>query len=88
MSALFEVLLHGFLEIFCYGVGRGFLLLVAPHYGVDTSDDASRSKWKWHGWSFERGGRRYFYFEAVQLAGLLVIFALLALIGLASYLSN
>ena len=87
MQFIGEMLVTIFLEIIAYGIGRAFLLVLAPHAGteLDLVETPDR-KWKWRGWSFQHNGRKYFYVESVQLVGLLVagVFAVLA--ALAGYL--
>jgi tetrahydromethanopterin S-methyltransferase subunit F len=53
---------------------------------VESLRGSPQRPWKWQGWSFARNGRRYFYIESVQVAGLLVLVVLAILVFLANYL--
>jgi hypothetical protein len=81
MSFVFELIFQLVFECVAYGVGRAFLLLLAPGYGseLEVSRPPKRT-WKWRGWTFEQNGRRYFYAEGVQLVGLTVIIVLTVLV--------
>ena len=83
MQFIAEFLFEIVFEFVAYGVGRAFLLVLAPRYGVELDVDPGPSKrsWKWRGWSFERGGRRYFYVESVQLVGIAIIIALIVMVA-------
>ena len=85
MHFIFELLFQIIFEFACYGIGRAFLLVLAPHYGVESLDGSPKRPWKWQGWSFVSNGRRYFYTESVQMVGLLVLIVLVILVAFANY---
>lgn len=89
MQFLFELLFQAVFETIAYGFGRAVLLVFAPHIGTEFEvATPPKHTWKWRGWTFERGGRKYFYVESVQFIGVLVMIVLAASVALAVYLKN
>jgi hypothetical protein len=79
VSFLLELLFQVVFEFVSYGVGRAVLLVLAPHYGVESQTRSPKRPWHWRGFSFARDGKRYFYVESVQWVG----FGVLVLVVLA-----
>lgn len=88
MQFLAELLFQIVFETIAYGIGRAFLLVLAPHIGTELEVTPPKHSWKWRGWTFERGGRKYFFVESVQLVGLLVMIVFAVLAALAAYLKS
>jgi hypothetical protein len=84
MAFVIELLFQVVVEFVAYGIGRAVLLVVAPFSGVESVTKSPKRPWAWRGFSFRRDGKRYFYIESVQLIGLGVMFALVAIVVLAN----
>ena len=82
MSIVIELLAQILLEIVAYGVGRVFVMVFLPWYRVESSsrhDPADDRRWKWRGLSYVESGRRVLREGTVQLIGIVVIIALVAM---------
>lgn len=80
MEILGEILLN----IVAYGVGRVFVAMFLPWYRVhpiDRHDPAEAHRWKWRGFSYLDGGKRVMRAESVQLIGVVIIVAVIAMIA-------
>ena len=82
-----EILFQIIFEIGAYFVGKTFLNIFVPNIGIEQlTKQKSSPKWKWKGFTYKKGNRKYFYAEAIQFIGLLVIvFATILLIGAFNY---
>ena len=71
MSILFEVIGQFIFEVLAYGTGKIFALVLVPHIGIEPFDQQrSAPRWKWRGFSYLKGDRRFLYTESIQLLGL------------------
>ena len=71
MSILFELIGQFIFEVLAYGTGKIFALVFVPHIGIEPFDQQrSAPRWKWRGFSYLKGGRRFLYTESIQLLGL------------------
>ena len=81
MSILFELIGQFLIEVLAYGTGKIFALVLIPHIGIEPFDQQrSAPRWKWRGFSYLKGNRRFLYTESIQLLGLgvWIIMALVA----------
>jgi len=61
-------------EIGAYFVGKTFINIFIPKIGIEQSNkQRSSPKWKWKGFTYKKGSKKYFYTEAIQIIGLVVI---------------
>ncbi len=68
---LFEVVGQFIFEVLAYGTGKIFALVLVPHIGIEPFEQQrSAPRWKWRGFSYLKGGRRFLYTESIQLLGL------------------
>lgn len=83
MSFVFELLFQVIFEIAAFGVGRGFVMIFMPWYGVEpvTREDPQRNSWKWRGFSYLESGRRTLRAETVQLIGLAILVGVTVMIA-------
>ena len=83
MSLIAELVGQFVMEILAYGVGRLFVFVFLPWYAVEPvsrHDPREERRWKWRGFSYQEMGRRYLRIESVQLIGLALIIALVAMV--------
>ena len=82
-----ELLFQIVFEVSAYFIGKGFLKVFIPHIGIEKLEkQKSVPKWKWKGFVYEKGSKQYFYTEAIQLIGLLlIIFIIVLTIGIVQY---
>lgn len=84
MLFFLEVILQLILEFAAYGVGRVFVMIFLPWYGIQPllrDERKPHQFWKWRGFSYVDGGRRILRHGAVQLIGLAVIVGVAVMIG-------
>ena len=73
-----EIFIHIVFEIGCYFVGKHFVRVFIPSIGVERIDEQKELKgWKWKGFTYRKGENKYFYAEAVQLIGMVVVIFLI-----------
>ena len=73
MSMLFEVIGQFIFEVLAYGTGKIFALVFIPRLGIEPLErQRSAPRWKWRGFSYLKGDRRFLYTESIQLLGIVV----------------
>jgi hypothetical protein len=85
MSALFELIAQILLEVVLYGTGKLFAQILVPHVGIEPFDrQRSAAGWKWRGFTYSKGNKRFFYTESIQMLGFVVwlVVGLMILAGL------
>jgi hypothetical protein len=83
VSILFEVVGQFLFEVLAYGTGKICALVLVPHIGIEPFEQQrSAPRWKWRGFSYLKGGRRFLYTESIQLLGL-GIWIIIALVVIA-----
>jgi hypothetical protein len=83
MSLIAELVGQFIMEFLAYGIGRVFVLVFLPWYGVEPlsrHDPREERGWKWRGFSYQEMGRRYLRIGTVQLIGLVILVALAAMV--------
>lgn len=77
MQALLEIFFHIFLEIISYPVGKFVSRIVFPNISIETDKSVkSHKSWKWDGFTYTRGSKKYFYIEGLQVIGVLSMFTI------------
>ena len=85
MSILFEIIGQFIVEILAYGTGKFFALVFIPRIGIEPLEQQrSAPRWKWRGFSYLKGDRRFFYTESIQLLGM-AVWILVALVVVAFF---
>ena len=64
-----------------YYIGKFFVRVFIPFIGVEKLEKIKTTpKWKWHGFTYQKNSKKYFYAEALQVIGLLLIMVFFVLI--------
>lgn len=85
MSILFEIIGQFVFEVLAYGTGKLFALLFIPRMGIEPLEQQrSAPRWKWRGFSYLKGDRRFLFTESIQLLGI-VTWIFIALVILAFF---
>lgn len=83
MAVIFEVVAQFILEVLAYGVGRAVAAVFLPHFSVESLGmQKSMAPWKWRGFSYKHGSKKFLYTESIQVLGV----ATMLLVGAAIYL--
>ena len=73
MSPLVDLSARVVLETIAYFTGKALVLVAMPGFELEPFErQRSASRWKWQGFTYSTGGRRFLYLESVQLLGLAV----------------
>ena len=84
---MIELLFQIFIEVGAYFIGKCFAKVFIPSIDIEKlSKQKSSPKWKWKGFTYQKNDKKYFYTEAIQVIGLLIIvFVAIVLIAMVQY---